>query len=213
MSTRSPQPSALGRPANPEARAQRREQILAGARACFLRKGFHAASTAEISAEAGVSVANLYQYFATKEELVQALVEEDLHSDLALLQMVDQAPTLAEGLERTTDLVISDPDMQDYGRLRLEMLAEAARNPAIAEIVRRADDRMVAALARLIERRQANGEVDPAIAPTTTARLLISFFDGLAGRLAFGVSDPEELARAADRIILAAFSTTAAAKA
>jgi AcrR family transcriptional regulator len=205
MPTRSPQQSTLGRPANPEARAQRREQILAGARACFLRKGFHAASTAEISAEAGVSVANLYQYFPTKEELVQALVEEDLHSDLALLHMIDEAATLAEGLERTTDLAISDPDMQDYGRLRLEILAEAARNPAIAEIVRRADDRMVGALAQLIERRQASGEVDRAIAPTTTARLLLSFFDGLAGRLAFGLSDPEELARTADRIILAAF--------
>ena len=54
MARESTNEKALGRPVNSEARAQRRAQILDGARACFLRKGFHAATTAEISAEAGV---------------------------------------------------------------------------------------------------------------------------------------------------------------
>ena len=88
MTRESNQRRALGRPVNSEARAVRRAQILDGARACFLRKGFHAATTAEISAEAGVSVANLYQYFPAKDDLVQALIEDDLAEDLALVRVV-----------------------------------------------------------------------------------------------------------------------------
>lgn len=200
----SPQP-ALGRPANPEARALRREQILAGARACFARRGFHAATTAEISAEAGVSVANLYQYFPTKDDLVQALVEEDLASDLALLQMIDEAGPLSEGIARSTNIILFDPTMKDYCRLRLEILAEAARNPSIAGIVRRADNRMIAALAKLIEHRQRLGEIGADTQPVTAATLILSLYDGLLGRLALGEGDPVELGRAADQIVLAAF--------
>lgn len=193
---------ASGRPANPEARAQRREQILAGAFRCFVRKGFHAATTAEISAEAGVSVANLYQYFPAKDDLIKALVQVDLATDLALVRVVDAAATLVEGLEQTTRMLVADPDLLSGARLRLEILAEAARNSAIAEEVRRADAQMIQAITQLVARRQLAGEVRSDLSPGTTAELILSMYDGLAGRLTFRGGDPTVLARAADQMIL-----------
>lgn len=203
MSKQSLTSGHLGRPANPDARALRRDQILAGARACFLRKGFHAATTAEISAEAGVSVANLYQYFPAKDDLVRALIDEDLAVDLALIDIIEDAGSLRQGLEQTTRLIAAS-DTLATSSLRLEILAEASRNPAIAEVVRRADDRMVAAMATLITRRQAAGEVRRDVDPDLTARLILSLFDGLIGRLAFNASDGEGLGHGADAMILAA---------
>ncbi|NHZ64676.1 TetR/AcrR family transcriptional regulator [Massilia genomosp. 1] len=67
---RSTSRSALGRPVDADRRAARRRQIINGARGVFAREGFHVASTVEISAEAGVSGANLYQYSATKDDLI-----------------------------------------------------------------------------------------------------------------------------------------------
>jgi AcrR family transcriptional regulator len=203
MASTASRPPASGRPANPQARAQRREQILAGAFRCFVRKGFHAATTAEISAEAGVSVANLYQYFPAKDDLIKALVQADLATDLELIRMVDAADTLAEGLEQTTRLLVADPDLLSGVRLRLEIVAEAARNSIIAEEVRRADAQMVEAIVQLFLRRQRAGEVRKDISPETAAELILSMYDGLAGRLAFGGGDPAVLARAADQMILA----------
>jgi len=193
---------SLGRPVNPEARARRREQILAGARACFLRKGFHAATTAEISAEAGVSVANLYQYFPAKDDLVKALIEANLAEDLEMIALVDQAGSLREGLAQVAQLVESDPDVVEQSRLKLEIIAESTRNPEIAGVVASADRQMLAAIIDLLKRRQNAGEVRAEIDPKMTAKLILALYDGLYARLAFASEDAAALTRAADQMII-----------
>lgn len=206
MTKPSHKPIPLGRPANPEARAQRRAQITEGARACFLRKGFHAATTAEISAEAGVSVANLYQYFPTKDELVQALIEDDLAEDLALLHLVDEAGSLREGLARIDTLLAAEPDYAEQTRLKLEIIAEAARNSQIAAVVEAADARMVTAMVKLLARRQQAGEVRADVDPAVMAQLTLALYDGLYGRLAYCGADQAEMTRAASQMIVDAFT-------
>lgn len=205
-----PAHSHLGRPVNEDARALRRDQILAGARACFLRKGFHAASTAEISAEAKVSVANLYQYFPTKDDLVKALIGEELSGDLELIRIVEDAASFREGLETTTRMVTGNKDVAHDSRLRLEILAEAARNPAIAMVVKAADDHLVHEIGAVIARYQAKGELRSDFAPDVAARIIVSLFDGMTGRFAFGLSETEELIVAADQFIFQALATVAA---
>jgi AcrR family transcriptional regulator len=54
----------------------KRRQILDGARAVFLSRGFDAASMGEIAKAAGVSKGTLYVYFENKEELFEAIVHE-----------------------------------------------------------------------------------------------------------------------------------------
>jgi AcrR family transcriptional regulator len=55
----------------------KRQQIIDGARRVFMRLGFDAASMNDITREAGVSKGTIYVYFASKEELFEALVEEE----------------------------------------------------------------------------------------------------------------------------------------
>lgn len=192
----------IGRPVNPEARARRRQQIVMGARACFLRKGFHAATTAEISSEAGVSVANLYQYFPAKDDLVKALIEDDLAEDLALIAMVDSSDTLRDGLGQLALLIGSEPTFVESSRLKLEIIAEAARNADIAAVVEAADARMLEALVNLLRRRQLAGEVRPEVDLETNAKLILALYDGLYGRIAFVPDGAQELTRAAGQMII-----------
>jgi AcrR family transcriptional regulator len=53
----------------------KRSQIVAAARALFLRVGYGGATLAEISKEAQVSIATLYRHFDTKDTLFAAVVE------------------------------------------------------------------------------------------------------------------------------------------
>lgn len=55
--------------------AERRELILDAARAQFAEVGFDAATTREIAARAGVTDAMIYRHFASKNELLSALVD------------------------------------------------------------------------------------------------------------------------------------------
>ncbi len=55
----------------------KRRQIIEGARGVFLALGFDAASMKEIARAAGVSKGTLYVYFDNKEELFEAIVEQE----------------------------------------------------------------------------------------------------------------------------------------
>ena len=55
----------------------KRAQIIEGARRVFIDKGFEAASMNDITREAGVSKGTIYVYFENKEELFEALIEEE----------------------------------------------------------------------------------------------------------------------------------------
>src|SRR5580704_4763436 len=55
----------------------KRRQIVDGARDVFLAQGFDAASMNDIARAAGVSKGTLYVYFNNKEELFEAIVEEE----------------------------------------------------------------------------------------------------------------------------------------
>ena len=57
--------------------SSKRRQILDGARKVFMNLGFDGASMGEIARSAGVSKGTLYVYFADKNRLFEAIVEEE----------------------------------------------------------------------------------------------------------------------------------------
>jgi len=63
--------------ASEQAESAKRRQIMDGARPIFLAHGFDGASMGEIARQAGVSKGTLYVYFDSKEQLFQAIVEEE----------------------------------------------------------------------------------------------------------------------------------------
>ena len=63
-------------PGGDEESAKRR-QIIDGARAVFLSQGFDAASMNDIARAAGVSKGTLYVYFKHKEQLFEAIIEQE----------------------------------------------------------------------------------------------------------------------------------------
>jgi AcrR family transcriptional regulator len=71
-----------------QARAARRDQIIAAAAECFARSGYHLTTVADIAEAAGVSKGTPYLYFAGKEALFIALYEE---WDCGLAARVDAA--------------------------------------------------------------------------------------------------------------------------
>jgi AcrR family transcriptional regulator len=60
-----------------DADSSKRRQIIDGARKVFLDLGFDGASMGEIARAAGVSKGTLYVYFADKNRLFEAIVEEE----------------------------------------------------------------------------------------------------------------------------------------
>ncbi|MBX7160509.1 MAG: TetR family transcriptional regulator [Acidimicrobiia bacterium] len=56
---------------------ERRRQLLAAAKTVFARKGFHAATIADVAREAKLSYGSVYWYFDSKDDLIHALIESE----------------------------------------------------------------------------------------------------------------------------------------
>lgn len=178
-----------GRPVDPVARAERSRAIIAAARSCIARKGFHAASVADISAMAGISVAGLYQHFPSKEALILAVAEAEMQASMAMVAQLAAPGPFTERLRQVLAAIVDEARREDALSLQLEIAAEALRNPRLAAMLRAAQCRVIDALAAALADAQAAGEIDPALDAAGLAGLLDVFADGLFAHVALGIGD------------------------
>ena len=126
-----------GRP-SPEIR---RQQILDAACERVRQSGFHGASMADIAKAAGLSVGQIYRYFENKEAIIAAIVAQDLAEMRdKFAEMESQPGTLLDAIEDHLPEGVDKCFDPRRAALALEVVAEAARNPKVAAIVRYADE-------------------------------------------------------------------------
>ena len=160
--------------------AARRQQILNAAAQCFREHGFHGASIAQISKTAGMSPGHIYHYFENKEAIIAAIVEQDLEGLLQMTAELRAACDVRQAMiARAAKGVIDQLDPQTAG-LKLEIVAEAARNPRVAEIVRNADAASRKSLGETIRIvRQRAGHEDDEEAIAGMIEVVATLFEGL----------------------------------
>lgn len=164
---------------NPRA-ATRRAQIRAAAADCFRRHGFHGTSIAQISKAAGMSPGHIYHYFENKEAIIADIVAQDLAHVLMLIAELRTARDVQEAMMERAAEAVSEHLDPGTAALRLEIVAEAARNPRIAETVRDADRLTREGLAdtiRTIRRTAGHRDSEPTIAGMV--ELIAAMFEGL----------------------------------
>ncbi len=166
----------------------RRQQVLDAAADCFRRRGFHAASMAEIAKTAGMSPGHIYNLFENKDDIIAAIVERDCEDVLARIAEFRQAGDLLETLLAGTEEAIDEHSQVAEAALQLEVLAEASRNPKLAAVVQQSQALVNAKAQELI--RQSLGEhADSLPAGEIQGRALMlgALFNGLT---ALSVRDP-----------------------
>jgi AcrR family transcriptional regulator len=163
------------RKVDPAKHGEKRREILEAAARCFVRDGFRGASTTDICEEAGISPGHLYHYFPSKEAIIAAMVEAHLvRAAKRFAEIAESADLVAE---LTSEFGIQ-LKRKSGGSLLFEMMAEAARKPAMAKIVHRHTQGMRTLLADLLRKGQANGRIDRGLDPEIAAAVLISTIDG-----------------------------------
>jgi AcrR family transcriptional regulator len=165
-------------------RAQaRRTQILDAAAHCFRAYGFHGASIANISRQAGMSAGHIYHYFENKEAIIAAIVERDLERLGAIWAELRASHDIRETMIELSAGGAKDTMNPLTAGLRLEIVSEAARNPEVARIVHAASCRsMVNWTEALRLVRQASGRNDDEEAFSAMVEIIASMFEGLMVR-------------------------------
>jgi AcrR family transcriptional regulator len=169
-------------------KADRPGEIVEAALAVFAEKGFAAARLDEIAARAGVSKGALYLYFATKEELFRAVVEQAIAPNiLAVRAMIAAHPgPIGDLLRLVPDRIAALLDTLPVGGVVKMVIGEAGNFPELARVWH---DRLVAqalgAMTDALAAAQARGEVRPGDPRMYALQLIAPLLVGVIWRETF----------------------------
>jgi TetR/AcrR family transcriptional regulator, transcriptional repressor of aconitase len=178
-----------------EYRAQRRAHIMAAARRCFVRDGFHASSMQDLVGEAGMSSGAVYRYFASKDAVIEAIASDNLDQVVTVLARAIGGGASPQAAIATVLEFVTDRHGEDgFAAIAVLVWSEALRNPALAAHLRDAIATAVVTLSGS-GHAAADGGVDCTRTddahgdPAALADVLLCVLPGYLMRLALGGSE------------------------
>src|SRR6202000_203625 len=165
-----------------EYRAERRAHIMAAARRCFVREGFHASSMQDLVAEAGMSSGAMYRYFASKDAVIEAIAAANLDQCVAgSAQAIGDGASPQAAIAAVLEFVTIRHGEDGFAAIAVLVWSEALRNPTLAAHLRNA---IATALATM-----SGGAHAAPDGPTALADVLLCVLPGYLMRLALGGSE------------------------
>jgi AcrR family transcriptional regulator len=139
-----------------------RDRIVEAARACFAAEGI-AVPVEQIAQRAGVGMGTLYRRFPTKEDLIDAVLEDAFEGFIAAAEQALEAEDPWIGFSGFFERAIA---LHAANRGLMDVTATEARGKARAESMRK---RLGPLVRELIERAQAQGTLRGDFAPEDVA--------------------------------------------
>jgi AcrR family transcriptional regulator len=180
------------------------------AKTLFIKQGFHATSMRDIARGASVSLGNLYNYYRTKEEILESIIEKYLVViDDKLRDIFDQIdePLETENLLRLSGLIkkIVNENHDFWLLMYIDVLEFQNRHfrkmfEGLADKFRR---RFEAEFAQAQRERKIHPKVDPAVAFTTAYMQFFNYFlveKLFGGNSHFGLDDDKVMRSLTDII-------------
>lgn len=199
-----PTPVEPSTPRPPRRRVHTRARILSAAGELFLSAGYARTSIEDICAAAGYTRGAFYSNFATKEDLLLALFDEQAAERISELEHLAAAAEQLGPEERARRLVeaLLRVEAAETGwiLLFLEFRLLAARTSELAERVAVHDRTVTAALAVLLERVLPE-LVPPGASAEQAAEVILAAREGLLARTAAGGPTSEQLLNATTAVL------------
>jgi AcrR family transcriptional regulator len=184
-------------------REARRAEIVAAARRCFSRDGFHQTSMQEIAQEAQLSAGASYRYFSSKEELILEIAGDAFRVIFEpVTQLLDTAdsPGVADlvavsvdpvARDLTTDAAGQQVPVDELLRCAVQAWGELLRNEDLRRQAVDGFEQVRRRMADVLRRGQAAKTVPSGLDPERGTRVVMALLHGFVlQRVAFGLDDP-----------------------
>ena len=193
------------------AHEERQTHILAAARACFARAGFHGASMQQICAEAKMSPGALYRYFPSKDSIIEAIAEEERGQAAECMAALSTDGPLVDRITQVGLDYLKQIRDDGSGGLMVEICSESLRNTSVGQRFKDIELEVRSAMLAAMRRGQETGEVDKAIDLEVALTVLFAVGDGLVMRLQIDPTEPEIIRPYLRRVVAGLISPGAAA--
>ena len=175
-----------GRPIDANAQEAKIDAILAGARRCIVRDGVKGTRIAAIAKEVGVSEANIYQYFRSKNDIIHAFIDHELAAKKSLFGRMAEADDLLDGFALVLDVMDAT---KEAAILRTELNAAAICDESIRAKISKAKQEADHAMASMLTVAKKSSALRPDLNEDLAAQLMQSITDGWYARLAIEAGD------------------------
>jgi AcrR family transcriptional regulator len=171
---------------------QRREQILRAALEVIVERGYADTRIADVAERASASPALVIYYFKTRDQLLTEAIRYSEDAWYATgVQRLASIPTAAGQLTELIAMTCqpdTDPTPRGEWLLWLDLWALSPRNPGVAAVRRKFDERWREAIAAIVLAGQEAGEFAP-VDPEDFAITLSALLDGMAVQIALDDAD------------------------
>jgi len=163
----------------PDVKHARRRHLLEAAWRCAAAKRFAEMTVDDVCAEAGLSKGAFYGYFASKEELLVGLLDEDAAAlDRMLNEIGESERSGVERLRRFSRAMLEHADDPARAQVRADIWAEVLGEPSLREHFAATGARRRVHLRGWIEEGVERGELRD-VPANALASLLLATADGL----------------------------------
>jgi AcrR family transcriptional regulator len=184
-----------------ERRALIKDELVDAAAVVIARKGYQAASVAEIAAEAGYTIGAIYSNFSGKRALFEAVFDRQVDQQFALASVLEQPGGDLAELARA--LLDQDENGRRWWLLWLELIIEAQRDPTTEFPLKDVETRARASIAETLRQWLPDLSEDLVLATALQALWRGWFLGAAADRQA----DVEGFARSIEWLVVGATSS------
>jgi len=198
-------PSSTMRSLREQQRQERAALILGVAQDVFADKGYYDASIDEIASRAGIAKGTVYLHFASKEDLLVALVEQQINGFLARVdQIISERKSVRERLEQIL-LDVFTRIQEKRNQVLLELHNSIGLAKSVIEKhgeLQAHTTRAMERIAALMEEGKRTGELDGTVPTPIMVATLVTLISpaGYEQLLTGGQVSPAELANYVSRI-------------
>jgi len=161
---------------------QQRERILDAAYDLFAEQGYQRTTMRRLASRMGMTTGVLYTYFASKDEIIQALAERSRRHSAQLLEVLSQKESMKEALQALFEM-LTDHRQQDRlqkgARANINLLSEATSRESLRKEASELYHETATVFMRLAEAAARRREFAAGVEPAAAATLLRALFLGL----------------------------------
>ncbi len=171
----------------------RREQLLRSALEVIVARGYADTRIADVAEHAGTSPALVIYYFKTRDQLLTEALRYS--EDAWYAAGTQRLASITTAVGRLTELIAmtclpdTDPAPRSEWLLWLDLWALSPRNPGVATVRRKFDERWRETISATVLSGQESGEFSAAIDAGEFAVTLSALLDGMAVQIA--LEDPD----------------------
>jgi AcrR family transcriptional regulator len=159
----------------------RRQEILAGARACFARYGYEGATVRRLEEQTGLSRGAIFHHFRDKDSLFLAVAEDDTAVMVATVAQHGLVQVMRDLLERA-----HSEEVPGWLGTQLEVSRRLRTDPDFAKRWAARSEAITTATRQRLRRQLAAGVLREDVDLETLTQFLELAYDGLVLRLATG---------------------------